>query len=106
MKSLAEAAAGRQLSKAAIAARHAAPGAFVAARRRVFGNARSVYGRGGGIFGLAMVSDRLMERWMANAQLNANQKVAKWLSEIHPCVKPIKVWTLALEEDVWHSGAL
>merc|ERR1711904_742015 len=68
----------RQLSKAAIAARPAAPGAFVAARRRVFGDKRTVYGRGGGIFGLAMVSDKLMDRWMENPALNANTKVAKW----------------------------
>merc|ERR1711985_78557 len=78
VKSLQEAAAGRQVSKAAIAARHAAPGAFVAARRRVFGDKRTVYGRGGGIFGLAMVSDKLMDRWMENPALNANTKVAKW----------------------------
>merc|ERR1711937_313680 len=78
VKSLQEAAAGREVSKAAIAARHAAPGAFVAARRRVFGEKRTVYGRGGGIFGLAMVSDKLMDRWMENPALNANTKVAKW----------------------------
>merc|ERR1711904_181673 len=78
VKSLQEAAAGREVSKAAIAARHAAPGAFVAARRRVFGDKRTVYGRGGGIFGLAMVSDKLMDRWMENPALNANAKVAKW----------------------------
>merc|ERR1719265_503053 len=78
VKSMEEAAAGRQLSKATISARHAAPGAFVAARRRVFGDPRTVYGRGGGIFGLAQVSDILMDRWMENPALNANTKVAKW----------------------------
>merc|ERR1719265_2281059 len=78
VKSMAEAAAGRQLSKATIAARHAAPGAFVAARRRVFGDPRTVYGRGGGIFGLAQVSDILMDRWMENPMLNGNSKVARW----------------------------
>merc|ERR1719160_1431581 len=78
VKSMQQAAAGRQLSKATIAARHAAPGAFVAARRRVFGDPRTVYGRGGGIFGLAKVSDILMDRWMENPALNANTKVAKW----------------------------
>lgn len=78
VKSLQEAAAGRQLSKATIAARHAAPGAFVAARRRVFGDPRTVYGRGGGIFGLAKVADILMDRWMENPALNANAKVARW----------------------------
>merc|ERR1719158_229833 len=78
VKSMLEAAAGRQLSKATIAARHAAPGAFVAARRRVFGDPRTVYGRGGGIFGLAKVSDILMDRWMENPALNANTKVARW----------------------------
>lgn len=78
VKSMLEAAAGRQLSKATIAARHAAPGAFVAARRRVFGDPRTVYGRGGGIFGLAKVSDILMDRWMENPALNANTMVARW----------------------------
>eukprot|EP00746_Dinoflagellata_sp_MGD_P163229 gnl/MRDRNA2_/MRDRNA2_91157_c0_seq1.p1 gnl/MRDRNA2_/MRDRNA2_91157_c0~~gnl/MRDRNA2_/MRDRNA2_91157_c0_seq1.p1 ORF type:complete len:936 (-),score=212.41 gnl/MRDRNA2_/MRDRNA2_91157_c0_seq1:396-2975(-) len=78
VKSLQEAAAGKQLSKATIAARHAAPGAFVAARRRVFGDPRTVYGRGGGIFGLAKVSDILMDRWMENPALNANKMVNRW----------------------------
>jgi hemoglobin len=78
VKSLQQAAAGKQLSKATIAARHAAPGAFVAARRRVFGDPRTVYGRGGGIFGLAKVSDILMDRWMENPALNANTMVNRW----------------------------
>jgi len=78
VKSMQEAAAGKQLSKATVSARHAAPGAFVAARRRVFGDPRTVYGRGGGIFGLAKVSDILMDRWMENPALNANTKVARW----------------------------
>jgi hemoglobin len=78
VKSMQEAAAGRQLSKATIAARHAAPGAFVAARRRVFGDPRTVYGRGGGIFGLAKVSDILMDKWMENPILNANSMVNRW----------------------------
>jgi len=66
------------LSREVIAARHAAPGAFVAARQRVYGDPRTLYGRGGGVFGLAKLSDRLMDVWMENQLLNANQSVAKW----------------------------
>merc|ERR1712084_80937 len=72
------AAAGKMLTSAAIAARHAAPGAHIAARRRVLGDPRTLYGRGGGVFGLAKLADRLMEAWMANPALNANAAVAKW----------------------------
>merc|ERR1719353_1605060 len=78
VKSEEEAAAGSMLSAAAVAARYAAPSAFVAARKRVYGDPRTLYGRGGGIFGLARLSDRLMDVWMANPKLNANAKVAKW----------------------------
>mmetsp|Transcript_132265 Transcript_132265/g.334140 ORF Transcript_132265/g.334140 Transcript_132265/m.334140 type:complete len:632 (+) Transcript_132265:3-1898(+) len=72
------AAAGRMLSKEVIAARHAAPGAHVASRKRVLGDPRTLYGRGGGIFGLAKLADALMEAWMANPALNANRNVARW----------------------------
>ena len=78
VKDLAAAAAGRMVSAAVIAARYAAPGAMVAARRRVLGDPRSIYGKGGGIFGLAKLSDALMDRWMRNPALNANAKVARW----------------------------
>eukprot|EP00441_Pelagodinium_beii_P045185 CAMPEP_0197625498 /NCGR_PEP_ID=MMETSP1338-20131121/4848_1 /TAXON_ID=43686 ORGANISM="Pelagodinium beii, Strain RCC1491" /NCGR_SAMPLE_ID=MMETSP1338 /ASSEMBLY_ACC=CAM_ASM_000754 /LENGTH=882 /DNA_ID=CAMNT_0043195925 /DNA_START=65 /DNA_END=2713 /DNA_ORIENTATION=+ len=78
VKGLEEAAAGKMLSKEVIAARHAAPAAHVAARRRVHGDPRTLYGKGGGVFGLAKISDHLMEAWMANPMLNGNSKVARW----------------------------
>lgn len=78
VKGIVEAAAGRMLSKEAIAARHAAPGAHVAARKRVLGDPRTLYGRGGGAFGLARLADRLMDAWMADPALNANASVARW----------------------------
>merc|ERR1711912_82201 len=78
VKSLHAAASGRMLSSAAIAARHVAPGAHVDARRRVHGDPRTLYGRGGGVFGLAKIADHLMETWMANPVLNGNVKVARW----------------------------
>jgi hemoglobin len=78
VKSLQAAASGRMLSSAAIAARHAAPGAQVDARRRVMGDPRTLYGRGGGVFGLAKLADCLMDAWMSNTDLNANAAVAKW----------------------------
>merc|ERR1719326_2430238 len=78
VKSAAEAAAGNMLSDVTIAARYAAPGAFIAARRRVHGDPRTLYGRGGGVFGLAKLTDRLMDFWMADSTLNANHMVARW----------------------------
>jgi hemoglobin len=78
VKSLQTAASGRMLSSAAIAARHAAPGAHVDARRRVMGDPRTLYGRGGGVFGLAKLADSLMEAWMGDPVLNENAAVAKW----------------------------
>lgn len=47
----------------------------MAARLAVLGNPRTVYGRGGGVFGLARVCDALMDAWMADPVLNANEKV-------------------------------
>jgi len=73
------------LSKEAIAARHAAPGAAVAARKRVLGDPRTLYGRGGGIFGLARLADALMDTWMSDAALNANVRVAKWHESQQTC---------------------
>merc|ERR1719401_703740 len=85
VKDVREAAAGRMLSKEAIAARHAGPGALVAARKRVLGDPRTLYGRGGGVFGLARLADALMEAWMADPALNANCKVAKWHESQQTC---------------------
>jgi hemoglobin len=78
VKSVIDAAAGKMLSKEVIAARHAAPGAHVGARRRVFGDPRTIYGKTGGVFGLARLVDKLMDVWMENPALNANARVAKW----------------------------
>jgi len=66
------------LSRAVINARHAGGGASVAARKRVYGDPRTLYGKGGGVFGLAKVSHELMEAWMADPLLNGNKKVARW----------------------------
>ena len=60
------------LSKAVINARHASAGASVAARKRVYGDPRTLYGKGGGVFGLARLSHELMEAWMADATLNGS----------------------------------
>jgi len=79
VKTLQSAAAGVGLAAAARARRAAAGvGASVAARQRVLGDPRTLYGRGGGVFGLAKLTDRLMDTWMNNAALNANASVAKW----------------------------
>lgn len=78
VKDVKAAGAGRMLSRAALAARRAAPGAHVAARRRVFGDPRTLYGRGGGVFGLARLSSRLVDTWMSNPLLNRNCMVARW----------------------------
>ncbi len=43
-----------------------------------YGDQRTLYGRGGGVFGLAKLADRLMDTWMANDVLNGNAKVATW----------------------------
>ena len=79
VKSKEQSAAGAGLlSKAVINARHAGTGASVAARRRVYGDPRTLYGKGGGVFGLAKLSHTLMEAWMADDTLNANKLVATW----------------------------
>ena len=49
--------------------------ARVEAEQRVYGDKRTLYGRGGGVFGLAKLADRLMDAWMKNDTLNANAKV-------------------------------
>ena len=69
---------GSMVSRAVINARHAAAGSSVAARRRVFGDGRTLYGKGGGVFGLAKLSHLLMEAWMADPELNANKMVSRW----------------------------
>ena len=66
------------LSKAVINARHTAVGASVAARKRVYGDPRTLYGKGGGVFGLAKLAHELMEAWMADPTLNDNAMVARW----------------------------
>jgi len=78
VKDLQAAAAGQKLSAAQLAARLAAPGQHVAARRRVFGDPRTLYGRVGGIFGLARFASIMMDAWMQNDVLNANLAVARW----------------------------
>lgn len=69
---------GKLLSKAVINARHSSAGASVAARKRVYGDPRTLYGKGGGVFGLAKLAHALMEDWMADPTLNGNAKVARW----------------------------
>jgi len=78
VKTAEEAAAGSMLSAAVIAARYTSLGSFVAARKRVHGDPRTLYGRGGGVFGLAKLADRLMDVWMEDRRLNANDMVARW----------------------------
>merc|ERR1719343_1214468 len=78
VKNMQAAAAGQNLTTVANARRAAGAGASVAARQRVHGDPRTLYGRGGGVFGLAKLADRLMDVWMTNHALNANQSVAKW----------------------------
>ena len=50
----------------------------VAVRKAVFGDPRTLYGRGGGVFGLARLVDKLMDAWMEDPTLNGNAKVARW----------------------------
>jgi len=78
VKDLQAAAAGEGLAAEARSRRAAGNGASVAARLQVLGDPRTLYGRGGGVFGLAKLADRLMDTWMHNPNLNANAKVAKW----------------------------
>lgn len=85
VKTLAEAAAGEHLAAAANARRLQGAGASLAARRRVFGDPRTLYGRGGGVFGLAKFTDRLMDVWMDNGTLNANEMVARWHQSQQKC---------------------
>merc|ERR1719181_1985256 len=78
IKDLRAASAGENLSAIATARRAAGAGASVAARRRVHGDPRTLYGRGGGVFGLAKLASRLMDAWMEDPTLNANAAVARW----------------------------
>jgi hemoglobin len=78
VKSVGEAAAGQSQNAAAIQARAANGGAFVAGQRNVHGDPRTLYGRGGGVFGLAALADRLMDMWMTDESLNSNAMVARW----------------------------
>ena len=68
-----------------IRARHATGHASVAARKRVIGDPRTLYGKSGGIFGLAKLAHFLMEAWMADPTLNGNTKVAKWHESQQKC---------------------
>ena len=45
---------------------------------RLMGLPGTLYQRCGGIWGVSGFVDRLMDRWMANDTLNANQLVARW----------------------------
>ena len=71
----------REAASGADARRRRVAGGHRLVRRgemRVYGDARTLYGRVGGVFGLAKLADRLMDSWMKNATLNANAKVAPW----------------------------
>lgn len=57
---------------AAKPASRAAASAFVDAEKRMHGDGRTLYGRGGGVFGLAKLAHELMEAWMADATLNGS----------------------------------
>ena len=45
---------------------------------RMHGEPGTLYQRCGGVFGVSCFVDRLMDRWMADDFLNANQLVARW----------------------------
>ena len=45
---------------------------------RIYGSPGTLYQRCGGVFGVSGFVDRLMDRWMADDTLNANQMVARW----------------------------
>lgn len=46
--------------------------------RLVYGEPGTLYSRCGGVFGISAFVDRCMDRWMADATLNANRLVARW----------------------------
>ena len=50
----------------------------MSAARRVYGEPGTLYSRCGGVFGISAFVDRCMDRWMADATLNANRQVARW----------------------------
>ena len=86
VKTKADAAAGSMVSSEEFLAQRAELLANSAAarrdamtvRRNVYGDPRTLYGRGGGVFGLARLVDRMMDAWMADPALNENQAVARW----------------------------
>ena len=45
---------------------------------RIYGTPGTLYQRCGGVFGVSGFVDRLMDRWMADDTLNANEMVARW----------------------------
>ena len=49
------------------------------------GQAKSLYHRCGGIFGVAAFVDRCMDAWMADPTLNANDRVATWHQRAQRC---------------------
>ena len=49
------------------------------------GNAKMLYARCGGIFGVAGFVDRCMDAWMADPTLNANDAVATWHQRAQRC---------------------
>merc|ERR1719265_2828797 len=54
-------------------------------RLRVYGDLGTLYARCGGIFGIAGFVDRCMDKWMADATLNANAAVATWHQRAQRC---------------------
>ena len=61
--------------------------AYGARRESVLGGkeAKSLYARCGGIFGIAAFVDRCMDEWMADPVLNANDAVATWHERAQRC---------------------
>jgi len=52
---------------------------------RVYGDPGALYSRCGGVFGVAAFADRCMEKWMADATLNANTRVTTWHEKAQRC---------------------
>jgi len=53
--------------------------------KRIYGELGTVYAKCGGIFGVSAFADRCMDRWMADAILNANAAVATWHGKAQRC---------------------
>merc|ERR1719436_1492827 len=52
---------------------------------RVYGSLGTLYAKCGGVFGVAAFVDRCMDKWMADALLNANQAVTTWHQKAQRC---------------------